>query len=133
MNKDKVGTTIYLDKEVKEDIHLNPNIKNLSDEINEYYKEKYLSIPSKIKRIEYLSQLLEDNKIELQKLKAQQQNALLISPIALNWIKNEGAISIKKGKNFDAVLRLCNDRFKISLSRNQFRLIIEKLKEEKET
>src|SRR3990167_10137650 len=100
MNKDKVGTTIYLDKEVKEDIHLNPNIKNLSDEINEYYKEKYLSIPSKIKRIEYLSQLLEDNKIELQKLKAQQQNALLISPIALNWIKNEGAISIKKGKNF---------------------------------
>ena len=128
MENHRVGTTIYIDKEIREDIRLNPFMNSLSDWINEEYTKQFLYIPSKVKRMEYISQLLEEAKIDLQKAKEEQKFTPLISELALKWIKNEGTRYLNKGNTFDSVLRIFNEKFEHSLSRKQFRLLINKIK-----
>lgn len=126
--EDKVQKTVYLEIPIAKHINDNPHIKNLNAWINERYPEEFMNVEQEIKRKEMLVKDLAECEVRIKNLQEVRDN-IPISDMAKVWLKEEGPQRITRF-SFDSVLRCFNDKFDLSLSANQFRILVAKYKKD---
>lgn len=128
MLSEKIPTSVFILKEIKEHAQTNPHIKSISEWINEHYTAEFLSIESELKKKEELLHKLEEIEVNIQKVKEKCEN-IPIPEEALNWILKEGLQRLNNpGVDPYAVLRFFNNKFKLALTAHQFRVIVDRYK-----
>ena len=127
----KVRTTLYIDSEIVEHAKSNPQIKSLSDWITNVYSENFLEINNIEKKLCITMHNVDILKSTLDKLRSE-KDTLPISNEGMSWTRNEGMKRLRKGFQVDSVLKFFNNKFGVSLSLRQFKLLIKKIEVEKD-
>jgi len=129
----RVTTSIKIDTEILAHSKINPNIKNLSDWINEIYFDKFMSVELEERKIKELEVELIKRKSNVDQMKSNLKINELPEHI-INWIRQIALPRVKQGRDKTALLRLINHDYGLGINMRQFNYYLDlyKVKNDKE-
>ena len=124
-------TTISIEEIIIDHSRKNPQIKSLSDYINEKYKDEFLCLDKERQLLQ--SQLIdvENTKKRIREIKIIEESSML-SKDAFAWIRDTGVKrSQEPSFKLESILKFFNNEFGLDCTIKQFRIYIERAKNEK--
>lgn len=123
-------TSLGLDKEVKDHIDQNTQLKSFADWVNNTYRDEFMILEKekeRVKSLEWDLQLARQRVTVLEKVVFES----VLSIKAEEWLRTEGLKRSKKpGVDLDAIRRFFNEEFALNLTNKDFRLQIDRLEAE---
>jgi len=130
MDKTKVITSIYVDKEILEHSKTNVNIPSISEFFCLKYRADFMDLETLKQKLYNHYIIIEDLKAQIKALE-EQKSSLKVPENAVFWLKNTGLDRVSAGFSLKNVLKFFNSEFQLDFSVQQFSILIDEIKKEK--